>query len=73
MVLGKEMEGREVKKKREKLITGEHNMRTAVGKTQAKHLLFVCDEKVKVSLAKSSLISNVSSLALVQKLFSKRS
>lgn len=66
------MEGRKVKKK-EKLITREHNIMTAAVKTQAKHLLFVCDEKVKVSLAKSSLFSNFSSLALVQKLFSERS
>lgn len=41
--------------------------------TQVTHSLFVCEEKAKVSLAKSSLFSNCPSFALVQKLFSERS
>lgn len=41
--------------------------------TQTTRSLFVCEVKVMVSLAKSSLVSNFSSFALVQKLFWERS
>lgn len=51
-------------------ITGNDDMKKAAGK---KHLLFVCEEKAKVSLAKSSLFSNLSSFDWVQKLSSERS
>ena len=37
------------------------------------HSLLVCEEKVRVSLAKSSFVSKRSSFTLVQKLFSDRS
>lgn len=37
------------------------------------HLLFVCEEKDKVSLAKSSAVSNLSSFVWIQKLSSERS
>lgn len=51
--------------------------KTSVVKTKnkmcQKHSLLVCDEKDKVSLAKSSLLSNWSSFDLTQKLFSQRS
>lgn len=49
-------------------------MKNAVKKKKySTHLLFVCEEKAKVSLAKSSLFSNLSSFEWVQKLSSERS
>lgn len=61
------------KQRKAVFINTTHNMIVASRKRQVTHSLFVCEEKVKVSLAKSSLFSNWSSFALTQKLFSERS
>lgn len=68
-----EWQGEERSRERQCLWLWKHKVITIVVKTlQATHSLFVC-EKDRVILAKSSLFSNVSSFALVQKLLSLRS
>jgi len=50
-----------------------HDNSDLYNNTQSTHSHLVCEVKVRVSLAKSSLFSNSSSLALTQKLLSHRS
>lgn len=67
--MGKE----ENKTKKDFIIVIRNLIRASSENTQGTHSLLVCEENVKVSLAKSSLFSNRPSFALIQKLFSESS